>query len=505
MNDSRRSRPFLLPMIRPSLNELKEFAGSGTVIPVCKDILGDLLTPAAAFLRVAHGRSRVFLLESVEGGERLARYSFVGWDPFLVVRGRGRTLETEELGEIHREETAPIAKLRQIASRFRPVPMPGLPPFLGGGVGYFSYDFVRHFEALPSRAEDDLELDDFCVGYFSTILAFDHLRHRIHIITNIINPQGGANLEARYQDALLRIEQIEKRLSAPISLPPPLPGASPAAPVANYAEAEYFGKVQKAKEHIAAGDIFQVVLSRRLEMDVRCDPFDIYRALRFINPSPYMFFLRMNQLCLAGSSPEMLVRVKGRHVEYGPIAGTRPRGVTEDEDGRLAVELKADEKERAEHIMLVDLGRNDLGRVCDYGSVKVTDLMRIEKYSHVMHLVSRIEGRLRSGLDCYDALVACLPAGTVSGAPKVRAMEIIEELEPSRRGVYGGAIGYVDFSGNMDTCIALRTLVVQGGKAYIQAGGGIVADSQPGRELEESMNKAGALIRAVAFAHEGLQ
>lgn len=492
-------------MIRPTLDEARDLARSATVIPVRKEILGDLLTPAAAFMRVAHGRSRVFLLESVEGGERLARYSFIGWDPFLVVRGRGDLVETESLGETVRQRMHPLAKLRETAAGFRPAVPAGLPPFTGGAVGYFAYDFARNFETLPSIARDDLGLDDFHLMYFSSVLAFDHLRHRIHLIVNIIHPQGAQKLEVKYRDALLRIEQIEDRLGAPISLPAPAASDVVPEPVADFSEAEYFAKVKRAKEYIFAGDIFQVVLSRRLAMVIRCDPFDIYRALRFINPSPYMFYLRMNRLCLAGSSPEMLVRVQGRRVEYGPIAGTRPRGADEREDAMLAEQLAHDEKERAEHMMLVDLGRNDLGRVCEYGSVRVSDLMRIERYSHVMHLVSRVEGTLREGLDSFHALESCLPAGTVSGAPKVRAMEIIEELEPCRRGIYGGAVGYVDFSGNMDTCLALRTVVIRDQTAYIQAGGGIVADSQPERELEESMNKAGALLRAVTFAHQGLR
>jgi len=492
-------------MIQPSLKEFKDFAGQGSVIPVCKDILGDLLTPAAAFLRVAHGRRRAFLLESVEGGERLARYSFIGWDPFIVVRGKGNTVWIERQGEVVEEKTRGFDKLREISESFRPVPMPELPPFLGGGVGYFAYDLVRQFEKLPSQAADDLGLDDYQVMYFSTILAFDHLRHRIHIITNIFNDRGGEDLEAKYNDALLRIEKIEKRLKVPISLPSPIPQSTIPEPISNISESAYYSNVERAKEHIQAGDIFQVVLSQRFSMQIQCDPFDIYRALRFINPSPYMFFLRMDNLHLVGASPEMLVKVGNGRVEYGPIAGTRPRGKTPDEDERLKRELLADEKERAEHIMLVDLGRNDLGRVCNFGTVQVTDLMRIESYSHVMHLVSSVEGILRNDLDCFHALESCLPAGTVSGAPKVRAMEIIEAMEPRRRGVYGGSVGYIDFSGNLDTCIALRTLVIKDDIAYIQAGGGIVADSDPEREREESVNKASALIRAVKFAHEGLR
>jgi anthranilate synthase component I len=492
-------------MIQPSLQEVKEIAEPGTIIPVCKDILGDLLTPAAAFLRVAHGRRRAFLLESVEGGERLARYSFVGWDPFILVRGKGTTVWTERQGEVVQEETRGFGKLREISARFKPVSIPDLPPFLGGGVGFFAYDMIRQFEKLPNLAEDDLGLDDYQVMYFSTILAFDHLRHRIHIITNIFNDRGVEGLEAKYQDALLRIEQIEKRLTVPLSLPAPVPTTAVPEPESNLSESKYYSNIDTAKSHILAGDIFQVVLSQRFAMPIQCDPFDIYRALRFINPSPYMFFLRIDNLQLVGASPEMLVKVRDGRVEYGPIAGTRPRGKSPEEDAQLSRELLVDEKERAEHIMLVDLGRNDLGRVCEFGSVKVTDLMRVEKYSHVMHLVSSVEGELRKDLDCFHALESCLPAGTVSGAPKVRAMEIIEALEPCRRGVYGGAVGYVDFSGNLDTCIALRTLILKDGIAYIQAGGGIVADSQPVKEREESINKASALIRAVKFAHEGLK
>jgi anthranilate synthase component 1 len=360
-------------------------------------------------------------------------------------------------------------------------------------------------ERLPSLAADDLGLDDFHVMYFSTVLAFDHLRHRIHIVANILMPRGTQDLQTRYQDALRRIEQAEERLMAPISMPAPAASAEVPEPSSNLSEARYRANIEKAKAYIHAGDIFQVVLSQRFAVKIACDPFDIYRALRFINPSPYMFFLRMDGLSLIGASPEMLVKVRGRRVEYGPIAGTRPRGATPEEDEALAGELRADAKERAEHVMLVDLGRNDLGRVCRYGSVQVTDLMRVEKYSHVMHLVSSVEGHLRDDMDCFHALAACLPAGTVSGAPKVRAMEIIEELEPCRRGVYGGAIGYADFSGNLDTCIALRTLVVKNGTAYVQAGGGIVADSVPEREQEESLNKARALLGALDFAHRGLR
>ncbi len=492
-------------MIQPSLQEASRLAEQGTVIPVCKDILADLLTPAAAFLRISHDRRRAFLLESVEGGERLARYSFIGWDPFLMVRGKGDTVWIESRGETVQEKTRGFEKLRKLSKDFKAVPMPDLPPFIGGGVGFFAYDVIRQFERLPNLTEDDLGIDDYQVMYFSNVLAFDHLRHRIHIIANIFNDRAGQGLEARYRDALLRIEQTEKRLAVPISLPFPVPVEEVPEAVSNLSVEKYNKNIEIAKDHIYAGDIFQAVLSQRFAMKINCDPFNIYRALRFVNPSPYMFFLHMDNLHLVGASPEMLVKVRDGRVEYGPIAGTRPRGKTPEEDAALHRELLADEKERAEHVMLVDLGRNDLGRVCKYGTVKVTDLMRIERYSHVMHLVSSVEGELRDDLDCFHALEACLPAGTVSGAPKVRAMEIIENLEPCRRGVYGGAVGYVDFSGNLDTCIALRTLVAKDGIAYIQAGGGIVADSVPAMERDESFNKASALIRAVKFAHEGLR
>jgi anthranilate synthase component 1 len=402
-------------------------------------------------------------------------------------------------------QASALEVLRGVARQFHPVVIPDLPPFTGGGVGYFSYDLVRQFESLPSTAPDDLGIDDFHVMYFSTILAFDHLRHRIHLIANVFSDRGTQSLEAKYRDAVRRIGQIEKRLAAPMSLPAPQVHEGLPDPESNVSREAYSRNVEKAKEYIRAGDIFQVVLSQRFSAEVCCDPFDVYRALRFINPSPYLFFLRLDGLYLIGSSPEMLVKVRDGVVDYGPIAGTRPRGETAEEDQRLAEELLADEKERAEHVMLVDLGRNDLGRVCRYGTVAVSDLMRIERYSHVMHIVSSVRGRLLEGLDAFHALEACLPAGTVSGAPKVRAMEIIEELEPARRGVYGGAIGYIGFSGNFDSCIALRTLVIQGTRGYVQAGGGIVADSDPDKEWQESMNKARALIRALGFAHSGLK
>ncbi|MBN2320432.1 MAG: chorismate-binding protein, partial [Acidobacteria bacterium] len=337
-------------MIQPSLQEANRLAEQGTVIPVCKDILADLLTPAAAFLRIAHGRRRAFLLESVEGGERLARYSFIGWDPFLMVRGKGNAVWIESRGETVQEETRGFEKLRQISGDFKAVPMSDLPPFIGGGVGFFAYDLIRQFERLPVLAEDDLGIDDYQVMYFSNVLAFDHLRHRIHIIANIFNDRGGQGLEDKYRDALLRIEQTEKRLAIPISLPSPVPQEAIPEPVSNLSVEKYNKNIEIAKDHIYAGDIFQAVLSQRFSMKISCDPFDIYRALRFVNPSPYMFFLHMDNLHLVGASPEMLVKVQDGRVEYGPIAGTRPRGNTPEEDAALHRELLADEKERAEHV-----------------------------------------------------------------------------------------------------------------------------------------------------------
>jgi anthranilate synthase component 1 len=390
-------------------------------------------------------------------------------------------------------------------SRFQSVKLSNLPPFTGGAVGYFGYDMVRTIEEIPNLAPDDLGVDDAVLMFYKTILAFDHLRHQIHIISNIIVEESAETIEAQYQKAIQEIGEIEGLLRAPLQAPPLSRKDADLVVRSNFDKQDYLAAVNKAKTFIAAGDIFQVVLSQRFEVELPVPPFEIYRALRIVNPSPYMYFLKLPDASIAGSSPEMLVKIRGREVFYRPIAGTRPRGRDEIEDEALALELAADEKERAEHIMLVDLGRNDLGRVSNYGTVRVENLMLIERYSHVMHLVSTLRAELREGVDRWDTLMACFPAGTVSGAPKVRAMEIIDELEPARRGVYAGAIMYVDFSNNLDSCIAIRTLLVRGNTGYIQAGGGIVADSVPDNEYMETVNKSSALIRAITLAQRGFE
>jgi anthranilate synthase component 1 len=422
----------------------------------------------------------------------------------LTIRASGEVVEIVRSGETIKRKGQMLDILRKITERYRPVILPGLPPFTGGAVGYFAYDTVRWVEQIPQRGQNDLQMDDAVMMFFSTILAFDHVRQQILIISNALIDDNAPQLEAKYQRAVSEIESIEALLSQPAAVPGFGKAESGGDKIkSNFSKAEYLTAVDKCKEYIKAGDIFQVVLSQRFTAEVSCDPFNIYRALRIVNPSPYMFYLQLKGCSVIGSSPEMLVRIVDGTAHYRPIAGTRPRGGSEDEDALLAEELKADEKERAEHIMLVDLGRNDLGRVCDFGSIEVLDLMFIEKYSHVMHLVSSLRGHLRKNMDRFDALMACFPAGTVTGAPKVRAMEIIDELEPTRRAVYAGAILYLDFSGNLDSCIAIRTLVVKDGKAYIQAGGGIVADSVPETEFQETINKSRALVKAVELAENG--
>jgi anthranilate synthase component 1 len=488
--------------------EFIELARRGTFVPVYKEILADLLTPVSAFLKIAEHSDYAFLLESVEGGERVARYSFLGKDPFLVLRARaGRTVE-ERGGETRELDEPFVAALRRVMSEYRSPYVADLPRFTGGAVGFFGYDAAPWFEpALGAawRRYDDADLaGEEQAGFmlFDTVLAFDHVKHRILVIANArINPDE--DLESAYQFACARIRFVERELERSLSASSRGTGTPPAVR-SNTERAAFEGAVRAAKERIACGDVYQVVLSQRFETSVGSDAFSVYRALRHVNPSPYMYFVRLAGLAIVGSSPEMLVRVEGRHVETHPIAGTRPRGHGDEEDLRLAEELKRDEKERAEHVMLVDLGRNDLGRVCEYGSVRVPQFMALERYSHVMHLVSRVEGRLAEDRDRLDALVACFPAGTVSGAPKIRAMEIIAELEPGPRGLYAGAIGYLDFAGNLDCCIAIRTVVIRDGCARVQAGAGIVADSNPAAEYEESCDKARALLRAIELAQAEL-
>jgi anthranilate synthase component I len=482
---------------------------TGAVIPVWKPVLADLLTPSAAYLRLARKAKHAFLLESIEGGERVARYTFLGTDPHLIVRARGEEIELWEHGKVTRRHGKVLDTLREIAARFRPVRVPAtgghsLPPFSAGAVGYIGYDVVGQFERVPApQAAGATGLPDAVLMFFSNLLAFDHVKHQILIISNVHCDPGAsrAKLTAAYRAAEKEIARMEKLLAAPVSAP--RVGRKTRVKLKqNMTQPAFEGAIRKCKEYIAAGDIFQVVYSLRLEADLPADPFSVYRTLRTVNPSPYMFFLKMGDDVVLGSSPEMLVKVTGREVEYRPIAGTRRRGRDEAEDESLARELASDEKECAEHIMLVDLGRNDVGRVAEYGSVRVPPggLMFVERYSHVMHLVSSVRGKLREGLDMFDAFASCFPAGTLSGAPKVRAMEIIHELEPTRRGIYGGAVLYMDYAGNLDSCIAIRTLVARGKHAYLQVGSGIVADSDPAFEYQECMNKSRALVRAIEEA-----
>ncbi|HMD17560.1 MAG TPA: anthranilate synthase component I [Terriglobales bacterium] len=500
-------------MIRPDYKEFARLSRGATLVPVAKAISADLLTPVSAFLAVADGEPDAFLLESVEGGEKIGRYTFLGVRPFLRLESRGAEIEIERGRKIERRTGSVFEVIKELLQQHRPATMEGLPPFTAGAVGYCAYDIVRRLENIGEHAADDLDVPDCVLMFFDRVLAFDHLRHQIHIVASADVTRETPRVA--YERAVKDIARIEKKLAAGWK---PGHGHKPAAKSklavrARTPKQKFLESVGRAKEYIAAGDIFQVVLSQRWDFEPGVAPLDLYRALRTVNPSPYMYFLRFGAggsgtktnsagMHVLGSSPEMLVRAAGggRKLEYRPIAGTHPRGRDEAEDAALEKKMLTDEKERAEHVMLVDLGRNDLGRVSEYGSVRVRDLMYVERYSHVMHLVSALEGRLRSELSAMDAFAACFPAGTLSGAPKVRAMQIIEELEPTRRGVYGGSVLYADFAGNLDSCIAIRTLLMKGKKAYLQAGAGIVADSDPQREFEETENKARAVLRAVEMA-----
>lgn len=483
--------------------DFTELAQSGNFVPVYKEIMADLLTPVSAFLKIAEHSDYAFLLESVEGAERIARYSFLGKDPFLVLRRKGGKTLLERAGLTSESDEPFIPKLRTLMAEFRSPVVPDLPRFTGGAVGYIGYNAATWFEPTLEKCEERFsqelsEEDDAIFMLFDTVLAFDHLKHRILIISNA-RISDGEDLEPLYQFSCAKLAFLERELERTLSSPEPVKHA-PLEIDSNLTREDFEAGVEKAKRYIAEGDIFQVVLSQRFEVDITVDPFTVYRALRHVNPSPYMYFTRMGSLSIVGSSPEMLVRVEGRRVETHPIAGTRPRGKNEDEDSNLASELSDNEKERAEHVMLVDLGRNDIGRVSEFGSVKVSQYAGLERYSHVMHLVSRVEGELDQDHDRLDALVACFPAGTVSGAPKIRAMEIIAELEPTRRGIYAGAIGYLDFAENLDFCIAIRTIVIRNGRAFLQAGAGIVADSDPRAEFDETCDKASALLRALELS-----
>jgi anthranilate synthase component I len=492
----------------PTYEEFLQLAAQGTVVPLVKTVMADLLTPVSAYLRIERQSPHAFLLESIEGGEKIARYSFLGCAPHTIVRARGQQVTVEKSDGTQEQLDAPMLEvLRKLMRRQRPVQLPGLPPFSAGAVGYFGYDAVRLFERLPDQAKDDLQMDTACVMFFASLLAFDHVKHQINIIANVFTEgeTDGDHLREKYIAACTEIARLEASLTAPAVPPQSARRTEPLQIRSNMTKEYYVSCIEKIKEYIRAGDAFQVVFAQRFETDIVSHPFQIYRALRVVNPSPYMFFLKLgNDETLLGASPEMLVRCVNHQLEYRPIAGTARRGATEAEDQALERDLLADEKERAEHVMLVDLGRNDLGRVAEYGSVRVDQLMFVERFSHVMHLVSSLKATLRSELDCFDALAATFPAGTLSGAPKVRAMEIIDELEPTRRGAYAGSVMYFDYSGNLDSCIVLRTMHVKGPRAYVQAGGGIVADSVPENEFQETLNKSRALIRALEIAEREL-
>ncbi|HME57083.1 MAG TPA: anthranilate synthase component I [Terracidiphilus sp.] len=509
--------------VQPSRKEFLALAREHTLVPVCRILTADLETPVSAFLRVAWPERECFMLESVENGEQVGRYTFIGLAPFKRIVARGRDITITEGKKVVQFEGDIFAVLRRALSGHKPARLQGLPPFTAGAVGFFAYDAVRQIERLPKLAADELGVPDACLLFFDEVLAFDHVRKEIWLVVTADVTRGKpANA---FDKAIQRLDRLEKRLAQPLPRLAEHKARGTMQVRHRTSKKDFLAAVSRTKEYIKAGDIFQAVISQRFDMEPEADSFQVYRALRTVNPSPYMFFLRfapegalgelpeypkhsskkkkgLETLELAGSSPELLVRVHQGKVEYRPIAGTRPRGATEAEDQALADEMLSDEKERAEHVMLVDLGRNDVGRVSQFGSVKVDRLMFVERYSHVMHIVSSIEGKLKPELTAVDALRACFPAGTLSGAPKVRAMEIIEELEPARRGTYGGAVLYADYSGNLDSCIAIRSMLAIGGKGYVQAGGGIVADSVPELEYQESLNKAKAVMRAIERARE---
>lgn len=495
-------------MIYPDAKEFRRLAAEGNLIPVYKEILADMETPVSAFRKIDDGRYS-FLLESVEGGEKWARYSFLGSRPSIVVRSFGSSVEIIRHGKKETRSFVrdPLEAVKDILSEYRPVPNPGLPRFYGGAVGFIGYDVIRFFEKMPEREKPGIGLPDIFFMITDTLVIFDNVTHKIKVVSNAhIN---GSSTTAAYKEAVEKIEAIIRKLKRSLKDRPAdrtmPPSKRRPALKSNFTQPRYEQAVLRAKEYIKAGDIFQVVPSQRFETRIGVEPFGIYRALRLINPSPYMYFLRLGDATIAGTSPEVMVRLEGDRIDLRPIAGTRRRGSTEDEDKALEKELLADPKELAEHIMLVDLGRNDVGRVSTPGSVHVSEMMVIERYSHVMHIVSNVRGTLSRENDSFEVVRACFPAGTVSGAPKIRAMEIIDELEPTKRGPYAGAVGYFGFSGNMDTCITIRTLIIKDGVAYIQAGGGVVADSVPSLEYQETVNKAKAMMRAVEMAERGLE
>ena len=490
-------------MFFPPRDTFFSLAKKGNLIPVYKEIMADMDTPVSAFRKIDDGQFS-YLLESIEGGEKWGRYSFLGSAPSVVIRSKGNLVETISDGITVQQETSdPLGCVKELLAQFTPVEVDGLPRFFGGAVGYLGYDMVRHFESLTSHKPALLDAYDSYFLITDTIVIFDTMRQKIKVVSNA-HLSGDISPSDAYDRATEKIEAIIGLLRSPLPQQAASATGNPIQFISNISRASFEDSVEKAKEYVRSGDIIQVVLSQRFSGELTADPLDIYRVLRTLNPSPYMFFLRLNDTVIAGASPEVMVRKEGERVELRPIAGTRPRGATPEDDARLADELLADPKECAEHVMLVDLGRNDLGRVCTTGSVNVSELMLIERYSHVMHIVSNVQGQLSADRDAFDLVRATFPAGTLSGAPKVRAMQIIDELEPVRREIYGGAVGYFSFSGNMDLAIAIRTLVIKNGKVHLQAGAGIVADSDPAAEWQETVNKGMAVMRAVEIAEKGL-
>lgn len=496
-------------MIFPVFEEYLAAAKQYDLIPVWEELVVDQETPISIFKKTATGDD-AYLLESVDGGERLGRYSLIGFEPLLVFRSRGDRIEIVSKGRMTQTCGEPLSRLKDLVTGLKVGPVPAEPRFFGGAVGYFGYDLVRHFEKLPELARDDLGLPDCSFILTKVVLIYDHLVRSLKIVAFIPKQNDPA---AAYDESVIAIRTVKQRLLAGLPTPEDRYRREDASVradsaldgvVSNMSRESFLAGVRHIRERIRTGETFQVVLSQRFQKNVQTDPFTVYRALRSLNPSPYMFYLSLGNIKVIGSSPEMLVRVDNGLVETHPIAGTRPRGETWAADEDLGRELRADPKEQAEHVMLVDLARNDLGRVCEYGSVRLANFMEIERYSHVMHLVSVVRGKLAPGRDAYDALRACFPAGTVSGAPRIRAMEAIEALEPTRRGPYAGAIGYLSFNGNLDSCITIRTIVMKDGLAYIQTGAGIVADSEPEMEYEETINKAGALLKALSLAERGV-
>ncbi|MDF1515117.1 MAG: anthranilate synthase component I [Anaerolineae bacterium] len=493
--------------------QFKKGAALGASVPVFRELPADLETPVSVYLKLC-GEGPSFLLESVEKAEQVGRYSFLGFNPRRQIITRGKQVTVKDNGSVTgyalKDNQDPLEVVEREIAQYQPVApihelAESLPRFFGGAVGYMSYDLVHFFERLPDHLPDELNLPELHMLITDSLVVFDHVQHRLLLFVNVLI-EPDCDLDAKYDDAVVRLDALETRVRRPLPyFTVPSLSSNPKM-TSNHTQAQYEDAVRKAKNYIMDGDIFQVVLSQRLSRKTSADPFSIYRALRRVNPSPYMFFLDLDgdpALRIIGSSPEVLVRLQDNKAEVRPIAGTRPRGANREEDQKMKAELLADPKERAEHVMLVDLGRNDLGRVCEYNTVTVPELLVTETYSHVIHIVSQVQGKLRQDLDAFDLLRATFPAGTLSGAPKIRAMEIIDELEVVRRGPYGGAVGYFGFNGNMDTCITIRTMVMQGDRVYLQAGAGIVADSDPATEYKETLHKAGALSAAIRMAERG--